>query len=655
MIINILDSSIYNRISAGEVIERPSSIVKELIDNSLDAGATQISIEIKEGGIKNIEVIDNGTGIPKNELHKSILPHATSKISKADDIFNVSTLGFRGEALASIAAISEFEIKTKYHLEQYGSKLYFEKGKLNIVDLAWESGTAVIVNNLFYNTPARFKFLNSRTSEENSIKKVVSQYILSNPHISFKLTSNSKIIYNTKGIDMIEALTTVFDDDIACNLLPIVESSNKLNNYKVTGFISPPFLFKHNKTFQTIIVNGRVIVDNSISATVQNAYGDRLMKKSFPIFVLDIVLPFDEVDVNVHPAKKEIRLAYSKKLLSEIYHSIQGTLLDFELETQASLFKNPFDLATQKQNKNDEPTSITQNKDTCYPNNINVEKSFDSLKKSFDNNCSDISQMQQDLFSNEIINYNLQTYDINENNDILVDSFVDGNENLSKNEYLQIDSNDFFEKNQNSSIINSMPNNAQKFYYKVIGQIFDTYLIVESKDKVFFIDQHATHESILFDKYNEELSKGKIASQQMLIPFLYECTFKDYESLLSEIKSLETLGFILEDMGPGVIKISAIPSIFSGKMDLNMLFNDICKLYNSGTSTVSLQMLDKDKIASLACKAAIKGNTFLSEESIRYVIEYFFNNDMPLQCPHGRPTMIIYTKYDFEKEFKRKV
>ncbi|HQC54156.1 MAG TPA: DNA mismatch repair endonuclease MutL [Clostridia bacterium] len=640
MIINVLDSSIYNRIAAGEVIERPSSVVKELIDNSIDAGATEIKVFIEQGGIKCIEVSDNGSGIPKTELYKTILPHATSKISSAEDLFSISTLGFRGEALASIAAVSEFEIKTKYHAETNGARLYSQGSEYVVADTAWTNGTIVIVKNLFYNMPARFKFLSSRVSEENNIKKVVSQFILSHPNIAFSLYCNDRLIFASEGLGLEEALQVVFGREIATGLIPLNDKRLSSNSYKIQGYISPPNLYKNNRSYQYIIVNGRVVVDSNISATVQNAYSDRLMKHAFPIFVLDIAIPFDEVDVNVHPTKREIRLAFSKKLFGSIYRSIQETLLDFELSKQAEFFQvNTLLMENKKDNNGETNNDASVNPDKQNKNDAQINKNNYACQVLFDGDS------QKNLI---------------DDSGALVDDYIPSLANIKKQSAIieqraSIVSKEINDDNSNNTLAKSLFNQEKNISYRIVGQIFNTYLIIEAYDKVLYIDQHAAHERILFDKYNEAIQRKVVASQQMLIPFLYECTIAEHDVLMKAKETLMQLGFEIESLGVNTIRVSAIPLVLAEKINLKKVFDDIISLSMSGIDALSLKSLIKDSIASIACKAAIKGNLSLSSESIKYIIEYFFSEGMPLQCPHGRPTIIAYDKTGFEKEFKRRV
>lgn len=602
MIINILDISISNRIAAGEVVENPSSVVKELLDNSIDAGANEICVKIQEGGIKSIEVSDNGSGIPQKELPKSILTNATSKISTSDDLFSISTLGFRGEALSSIASVSEFEIKTRSSSDANGALLVYKNDKAIVSDYAWENGTFVSVKNLFYNTPARYKFLSSMSVEENNIKKVLFQYILSNPYIQFNYITNNKLVYSSDGQGLKSAINSVYCKDIAPKLLFIDDTSSPI---KITGYLSPPNIFKHNRNMQTIVINGRVINDSNISSIVQNAYDGSLMKHCFPIFVLHILIPFEEVDVNVHPTKKEVRFSNSKKIYGKIYNSVKTVLEAEKLRKQQEVFDYSSTISKPQLSKQNAPIIILDKEITS------------EIPSILNNSVKDIS-------------------------------FFDNSISTGK-----IDETDFSIKS-NDAKINKLEESIQ-YDYSVIGQVFDTYLIIEVKDTVFFIDQHALHEKILYDSFLQELNENKRMIQPLLIPELFICTNSQKEALIRLQDKLASLGFEIDDFGENTIRISTVPSILSDKVDLILLFEQISRDINPNISLNSVKMLFNDKIAMMACKAAIKGNTEISKDKINLIIKYFFDSGFPLQCPHGRPTFATFSKNDFEKLFKRKV
>ncbi|MBO5773393.1 MAG: DNA mismatch repair endonuclease MutL, partial [Clostridia bacterium] len=348
MKINLLDSSIYNLISAGEVVENPASVVKELVENSIDAGARNVSVYIEDGGIKSIEVVDDGAGIEKDELPKTILPHATSKIKEADDLATISTLGFRGEALASISAVSEFEICSKYFESEHGARLYAKNGVTELTDCAHAQGTSIRVSNLFYNTPARFKFLSSKATEESAVTKHIFRLILSNPEVAINYYVDGNLTYSSSGEGLKSAVESVFLPKIANSLIEVQDDVTE--GIRVSGYISPQEIYKNNRNFQIVILNGRVITDQVLSATIQNAYGTRLMSRCFPIYVLNIVMPFDEVDVNVHPNKKEVRFQNARKVYGHVYRVVMRALEGYELQKRQNLIAD----FSAKSNENEE-------------------------------------------------------------------------------------------------------------------------------------------------------------------------------------------------------------------------------------------------------------------------------------------------------------
>ncbi len=632
MIINILDSSIFNRISAGEVIENPSSVVKELIDNSIDAGASKIIVNILDGGIKSIEVIDNGCGIPRDELYKTILPHATSKLTNSDDLFAISTLGFRGEALASISSVSDLCIKTHFTGEEYGSILSYNNNILNITDNAWSNGTSVLINNIFYNTPARYKFLSPKSTEENNVKKVICQYILSNPDVSITFYSDNKLVYNSQGQGLISALNAVYGENLSNQLIMIQDNSSPI---KISGYISPPALYKNNRTFQTIVINGRVITDLSLTSTIQNAYSNLLMKHCFPMFVLHILVPFEEVDVNVHPTKREVRFSNSKKIYGKVYNTVKTALEDYS--------NNISDSFLQFHGTETNFSSFNQGFIDRETDNTTINNRLDS-NGLIDRRIIDNSSINNNIDSNEIEN-NQQTganqgfpftLDIKQN--IAIPQKQDGNEYLST---------------ETSNLFTIKPINAPKF--SIIGQIFNTYLIIESFDTMYLIDQHAFHERLIYDDYLKELINNNLTVQQLLLPLLYDCSFEEHNILVDKKEELLKIGFDIESFGTDTIRITGIPSILSDHIDIKLLFSLLVKDLLCTNSFSTINSIIKDKVALIACKAAIKGNVKLSIEQITYLIDYFSKSGVPLQCPHGRPTFITYTKTEFEKLFKRKL
>lgn len=634
MRINILDQSVYNRIAAGEVVENPASVVKELVENSIDAGATQIEIRISQGGIRSIGVTDNGCGILKEELHKVIFPHATSKIASVSDLDSIATLGFRGEAVASIAAVSEIEIKTRYFQSEFGAKLTAKGGEsINISDTAYNQGTSILISNLFYNTPARYKFLKGAKSEEAYITKAVSQLILANSHIAFKYFADDKKIYESDGSGLDGAAKAVFSADIYDKLLPIVEDESA--SIRVSGLMSEPSLGKNNRNYQTIILNGRVITDINISSVVSNAYGGRLMTHAFPAFVLNIVMPFDEVDVNVHPNKREVRFANPRQVYGAIYNAVKNTLEAFEAQALARLYPP-------------KPISeISAEPQPLHPESEEKPKTFTSPAYAKPGN---------DLFG---VAYYLErlkgttengTLKVAENNDFppIKDIFSSktkiGEQSEAKPNIAEVAADIQPEAKMKTA---EAPKN-----YKVLGQVFDTYIVLEYNGELLIIDQHAAHERLLFDKLSEAVNTDEAASQPLLIPYIYEDSPVRIAEILSLSGEINKLGFEIEGFGNNTIKINAVPQALTD-MDIGAFLSDIIdgiKFREFSGSDIIIENLIKK-----ACKSAIKGGYSYNLEQSEKIIEYFFASGMPLQCPHGRPTYISFTKAEIEKLFRRKL
>lgn len=605
--INILDSSVYNQISAGEVVENPSSVVKELVENSIDAGANSVTVMIEDGGIKSISVIDNGCGIEKEDLPKTVLPHATSKILSAKDLLTIGTLGFRGEALASISAISEVIIKSKYIEADNAYELIVKGGEISNESITNLSiGTSITVNNIFYNTPARYKFLKTKKGEESLITKLMQDFIFANPDVAFKYYIDNELVYQTNGDGLNNAIYAVYTGDIADNLIPLSLSEK---NHTVTGYTarpSTPAVYS-NRNRQNFIVNGRIIEDNTLAIIVQNAYGESLMKRTFPTIILDIVMPFELVDVNVHPNKKEVRFANSKQVYGLVYNAIKNALEKDNEERQAKLFENVYNIA--KENAQESLPKTPNNDEIIFP----------SAKYSSDMEIASYSYSNAPKI--EIFE------DITYKDDINLKESVDAQK-------------EFFKKIENPKI---------SINYRIIGQLFDTYILVEYNDTFLLIDQHAAHERILYDKLLSQ-TESDIVAQELLFPYTANIDEEKIPSITSNIKILKSLGFEIS-IDSGKIRLTAIPYLLI-HIDLDGFLNELIEdteLFAKITDICTI----KEKIAQKACKKAIKSGDNLNEGQLDYVINYFFEKGMPLQCPHGRPTTIKLTKTEIEKLFGR--
>ena len=646
MKINLLDCNVYNRISAGEVVERPSSIVKELVENSIDAGATDITISIQDGGITSINIIDNGIGIEKDDVKKAFLPHATSKIENIDDLDTISTLGFRGEALPSIASVAMVTLKSKTKNSDVGKMVEIHAGEVvNESECAMNIGTNILVENIFYNTPARRKFLKSSKSEEKNISNLVSRLIMTNPNISFTYYADNKKIYQTFGSNLFDAVETIYGKETTTNLVKI---ENTFGNYQIKGYIGNYNYSKGNKTYQTIIINNRFVQDKTISTAVATAYGEKLMKRTYPFFVLELIIPFDQVDVNVHPAKTEVRFVDERKIFSFVYHSVQDCLINNELksnkfvniqledsDTNSCIRKDlgikPKDETTRKYDLSSFDMLKNSKKETTY--NFNKEKQYD---------FSEIKQSIEEPIENKI-NIVEHKYNFNDTSTDNIVKFSEPEKSLL----------DFFNQSENSNIIYNHNIEVEKqskneFTGVVIGQLFDTYLLVEDNNEFYLIDQHAVHEKILYD---DLVNKKNTEIQNLLIPYIFDTNFVESEFLLNNLEILNEMGIGIEHFGGNSFKINSLPVSMINN-DLDGFVKNLLKNISNMKNITSKDIL-KDKLSQTACKSAIKAGYKFNKDQQKALLKYFIDNGMPTHCPHGRPTMIKFTKQEIEKMFKR--
>lgn len=645
--INILEQNVFNMISAGEVVERPSSVVKELVENSIDAGATQIDIYIEEGGIRRIQVSDNGIGILKEDMRKAFLPHATSKLKNIADLDCLSTLGFRGEALASIASVSEVSLISASG--GHSSKISLSGG--NVVSEMQDSrsqGTIITVDNLFFNTPARLKFLKKPQSEQHYVSDMIKTLMLANPSVGMTLSNESGVILQNEGGNLSDALYSVYGAKTADNLLPLIPNENSY--IRVGGYVSKVDYVKPNRTYQTIIVNGRAVEDATIQTAAEKAYSEYLMKRTYPMFVLDVVLPFEDVDANVHPSKTEVRFRDRQAVFSAVYHaveecisrSVSGTSYGFETKSNAET-QNP---STILQTADSTDYAIPSNTDFIQTR-INTSRLFGgkTQPKNFAGNIYDISDRNKE---NTLKDSAVSTF----MNEDFTHSFADAQTvcDLKRDLYSKplndcADKNFVFEKD---SLCNDEI--SAVFDGKIVGQIFDTYIICERGDLVYIIDQHAAHERILYDsilhKFNVEYK------QPLLIPYKLSLTAEEDDYFSKVRSSLEKLGFDIEGEDCSYT-VNAVPEPVSN-VNFSKFFSDLfANMFDE--NGLKLETLLKDKLCQQACKAAIKGGESLNRAQIERVIHNYVdeNGNLPSKCPHGRPAVIAVSMRDIEKMFKR--
>lgn len=608
----VLDELTINQIAAGEVIERPANVVKELVENSIDAGAKNISIEIRNGGISYIRIVDDGKGIEKDDMQLAFERHATSKIRSGKDLSNVMTMGFRGEALASIAAISNVEM-TSSTGNSVGNRIVVKAGDiLSFEEGACPKGTVIEVKELFFNTPVRYKFLRKDFTEGGYIEDIVSRLALIHPEISFKLKSSNKVVISTNGNgDIITTIYSIFGKEIADNLLPV---NYEYEGMKLVGVIGKPSISRSNRSNQIMYVNTRHVKDKTIRTAIDEAYKNILPQGKFAFTMINLNIDSSLVDVNVHPAKLEIRFQNENDVFKIVYHGIREALLTNDLSRHA--FEDTLD------NKEAENVdNIEKNKEETY------ENAFDRVN-SLNNN------IKKDVIS-EINEANYDEYKPSSDNMLkgIVENRINKNENIN-----------FFENH------GDVVKNKKEYTY--IGTAFSTYNIIEYMNELYIIDQHAAHERVLYERLKKSYYNDERLSQMMLIPEIITLTNKEMDIVKDNSDTFEKVGYIIESFGDNTYKISGVPNIC---VDINAkdLFMDVLDELQGNLRT-SKDNMEDNLIATIACKAAVKGNMNLSGMEVKGLMEELLTLDNPFTCPHGRPTAIKFSKYDLERKFGRK-
>lgn len=603
--INILSSKIFNRIAAGEVVERPASVVKELIENSIDAKAKNITIEINNGGISSIKITDDGHGIEKNQLKNAILPHATSKISKITDLDDIKTLGFRGEALSSIVSVAKVTICSRPIEQEYGAMIYTEGGEnVEISDYPISKGTSITVKNLFFNTPAREKFLKPAKSEENEITATVSRFILGNPDVSFKYIVDGKQILNSFGDGLESAFITVYGVSTIKNCYFI---NAQKNGVEVCGYVGKQDFTKPNRTHQTVFLNGRYITNQTIASSISNAYAPYLMKRQYPFYMLNISMPSDAVDCNVHPNKIDVRFINNQIVYGALY-SIISKVLDGSTEALNIITEN---IEKQSKSNINYVTHNIENKPTIEYRPRETFK-FDTLI--FEDSVKEKSNKPQ-------------VEDIFEQNKKYLESLEQNGKDEIKQQTFDIKRNLSF-----------------------VGQALNTFIILEDGIDLYFVDQHAAHERFIFDKLVNQMNNNKVEIQPMLLPYIFSVNPEEFDFLTANIELFNSIGIGICEFGGLTFKINSIPVCLQ-EVNLSVFISELLSDLNT-LKTITLTDLLKEKIAQKACKSAIKAGDKLSTEEINQLI-IKLNDNLGLKCPHGRPVAVKISRTELDKWFKR--
>lgn len=656
--INVLSETVFNRIAAGEVVDRPYSVVKELVENSLDAGATYIEIHIEKGGKQLIKVADNGSGIFKDDLPVAFLPHATSKITNVNDLDKISTLGFRGEALASISSVSKTEIISVTE-DNPAYKIVCEGGEIGKVQpSALEKGTTVTVRDLFYNTPVRAKFLKPDKKEETDISSFAARFILANPNVSFKYFADGKLVYQSFGGGPEEAVAQVYGAKVLSECIKIDALKDGVHIY---GFIGNQNFYKPNKSYQSIFLNGRYIINNTIAVAISNAYASYMMKRQFPFYVLNIDVPPDIVDVNVHPNKADVRFVENNFIFGVIYKVISAVLDGTSTATEfvADSGRIPeikSTTGTGSVNKvyvqEELPQEIIDKYkppiEPIFPED-NYKKKLEEMLKSYPPRPqppqNEIAENKTDEDRPFDPTLDLSISECNGDNfryDNCKRGVSDGT--LETNPYLERakEIEERYLARRQAEI------NYENFHF--CGALFNTYLIYEYQGCGYIIDQHAAHERIIYDKLIEQIKNRNIAKQPLLYPYVLEANPQEQEFIDKNINVLIDIGFDISRFSPSSYKINEVPADLSS-LNLQNFFDDVLSRLSS-YKTIKLEDVLKEKLAATACKHAVKGGMQLTEQEVKNLLKLMKGN-VALKCPHGRPVCVTITKREIEKMFKR--
>ena len=676
--INILPPEVYNRIAAGEVVDRPYSVVKELVENAIDAGATEITVEAEGGGKKLIRVTDNGSGIKKDDLKAAFLPHATSKLKTADDLAAIFTLGFRGEAVASVASVSKTTILSRAKGEEAYS-LTVEGGVFGeITPVGGAEGTVVTVENLFFNTPARLKFLKSDASEEGDITAIMARFLLSRPEISFTYLVNGKVRYRSFGDGLESALAVVYGAGTLSNCISIRAEKHGM---RLWGYIGNRAYNKPNRSYQSLFLNGRYIVNQTVALAVTNAYGSYLMKRQYPFYVLFLEVPPEVVDVNVHPNKADVRFADNRIVYGTVYSVISAVL---DGSSAALEYISPAISSTVGKNKGavsplpeaPERASAVQPAPSkpappeapafqAVPDSAAAPSPAPAFKAppaqsvlpaEASQTAKPAPRMSVEEAKKELAfeipklhgRDRVRALEEEKPNAFEVRSPL-----ASSRPAPQEEQEDAFEENKKYLLEREKQAKQQKIDPATLifrGVLFETYLIFERGDEAYFIDQHAAHERLIYEKLKNKCEARTPLSQPMLMPYILTVNAQEFSFLTSQFEALRALGFDIDEFGGTSVKVSAVPLDLFG-MDIEAFFREVLSSMES-LRAIRLSEIARDKLATMACKAAVKGGERLTEEEAKRLLSDM-DGDMGLKCPHGRPAVVRMKKSDFEKLFKR--
>lgn len=719
--ITVLDDATINQIAAGEVIERPSAVVKELVENSIDAGATVITVEIKEGGISFIRITDNGSGIEENDMPYVFLRHSTSKIRTADDLLRIKSLGFRGEALSSIAAVSQVELVTKTAESFTGIRYLIDGGvEKGMEHIGCPSGTTFLIKNLFFNTPARRKFLKSAQTEAGYIQDFMERIAISHPEISFKFIINGQNKLHTSGNNnQKDVIYHIYGRDITSHLVPVKAEGG---SFSLSGFIAKPAISRGNRNYENYFINGRFVRNPIMYKAIEEAFKPYIMLHRYPFTALMLTIDSELIDVNVHPAKLEVRFKNGEELYGFLYKSLKNTLEGRDLITEVYLTKEeekqkvnqklpePFEVKRRQEEgfayqlsqrsfpvKNNVPLTDPVIKEAIKKTEIGRLKSYVDAAPSFLKENIDRSHIlsEEEDYRKDIYEAARNAVDRKDTEETVQAELPDTvrlpEQNMASETSSLLASNPTNGDPINSNSTNGNPpvgnpltgentvsaatetaerldrealKEADSVYeqmaflsreavteHKIIGQLFNTYWIIEYGDKMFLIDQHAAHEKVLYERIVKKLRGKEHFSQQLMPPIILSLNLREKEALVRNLDFLTQAGFEFEEFGGKEYAVRAVPGDLYNLVHYDVLIEIIDGLTEEGYNNTPEIILDK--IASMSCKAAVKGSHKLSVEEARALIEQLLTLENPYNCPHGRPVIISMSKYEVERKFKR--
>lgn len=630
-----LSEDVANQISAGEVVERPASIVKELVENSIDADSSRILIEIENGGKDKVRVKDDGTGIKRDDIELAFSRYATSKIKKVSDLYSLNTLGFRGEALASIASVSKLTAISRYKDSVKGVKIIYNGGeKLKKEVVGAPIGTDITVEELFYNTPARYKYLKTRNTEFGHISKIITQEALAYPEVDFKLEHNGRTVLSTPGTGKLaDAIYAIYGEEIFSKL---VELEYKDQYIRVEGFIARPSLTRSSRIHEMFFVNKRAVYSRTLSRGVENGYQGLISKGKFPVVFLFVKLNPILVDVNVHPAKKQIKFSRNKVIEKVLKEGIRKKLAEINPAVQYKMKENNDGQINNKSKvKNKNKNKVKENNNKENNNKVkNNQSKEDNMEFNFGNEQADKTTKKAKKVTDKLIN----------NKKNIKKKKIIYKSNSKNSETYKSDRSEIDDQTSSENIDDKSNINIKK----VMGQIFLSYILVEAEDGLYIIDQHNAHERILFDKFFNKYKKNSSLSQKLLTPVNLELTPGEVELLNKNTDSLKKLGFQLESFGGNSFLIQAVPTILNNKPAKEIIREIIDRLVNDGDLKNGAELI-KDIIEFMACRTAIKANRRLNDEEIEKIVNDLFKTKNPFRCPHGRPILIRMSRKEVDR------